>query len=360
MADWLLGIQDWNADQGVVLRPPSLDFTLRLKQVSDISTEFALSQFTTIDPWAPKRSDWFLSRDGIDIIEGIVSRRNLSKDRDTILFGGKCYLWYLENRKYPFNYPFDFGDWPRKWTAQDLTVITESILQDMLDDEPVYTIPLIFGNSNTGVTTNYKIDAGDTQSILDHVRQFADREDGFDFRVRPDGDNLRFAMQIPDNMGDSGYSLDRGNSEVIDFDWDDEGPEATFTMGFGSGNTQKRSSTGTIYTPSLEVYRRWDKYEDFGEVRNQDHLDKLTAALAHEDRFPKKTLQCRILIDPSDFPGFYTAAGRPYSLLGQTIHAEHDFGIHFVNAEFRILEMHFTVDRAGNEYVEFALNMVNA
>ena len=89
----------------------------------------------TRDLIGPKRTSVVLRRDQTNLLDGELREVNLSGSRDTLLCQHADFLQYLDERIYPFHYPFTFGDWPKKWIGKDLTVIVEDILDAMMDED---------------------------------------------------------------------------------------------------------------------------------------------------------------------------------------------------------------------------------
>ncbi len=342
---------------------------LKLKEPCSLTCEIALSdpQLTT-DVIAPKATDFQLFRDGTEIISGELREVNLSGERDTLVCQHSDYMQYLDERIYPFVYPFTFGDWP-KYPGQtvgvnaDLTTITEAILTAMMTADP-YVPPYVFTNALTGVTGKYMIDAGDGTTVLAHVRSLAEREDGFDFRVRRDGANVRFTMTNP-KFDDATvvYTITKDTGQIGEgFEWTNTGPEATWTMGLGAGSQNKSRAATSTFLASRAAYRRRDAVVDFGEIRNLAQLQALTAAEGYRQRFPQKTLNLPLLVNTADLPNFWAESlGRPYSLLGRRIHVGPILfrNYHTINADFKILDMTIAPDTNGNEFVTFGLDMIN-
>lgn len=317
----------------------------------------------TQDLIAPKRNDFNLYRQDQLILEGELREVNLSGNRDTLLCNHEDFLRYLDERIYPYTYPFTFGDWPKIWSGADLTTIVEDILQAMMDADPEVP-PYIFTNAMTGQTTNYQIDAGTETKILAHINTLAEQDPGFDFRVRRDGANYRFFMKAPKfDDGANLYTITKDIGEIgKDFDWTNTGPEATWTMGLGAGSNNKSAAKFSTFDASRELYRRRDSSVNFGEVRNAAMLARLTAAEGYRQRFPQKSVTLPITVNTAHLANFWAESlGRPYSLLGRRIHVGPiEFqNYHTVDADFKILDMTISPDKNGNDFVTFGLDMID-
>src|SRR5574339_414245 len=231
-------------------RPINLGFDMVRNEAGNVSYELSLGDpYLSRDAFAPWRTTWYLYRGGNILDSGIHTSRNLNEERDTVLVGGKTWLEYLDHRIYPFK-PEDYikdnwRKWPKQWPGNksspsvEVRTIVEAIIQDMLDDDPDYAPPIIIANKNTGLKTRYKIFPGDSTTVLSHIRTLSDQTEGFDYDIIPT--ELEFRMYGPPNRRDRGspvYTF-RPNTPSdggpITFDWTDEGPIGTNTIGLGSG-----------------------------------------------------------------------------------------------------------------------------
>jgi hypothetical protein len=344
--------------------PLSPVVVLKLKEPSTLTCELALGdELLTQDLIGPKRTDFRLYRKDTEILTGELRKVNLSGERDTLVCDHSDYMQYLDERIYPFTYPFSFGDWPKSWVAQDLTTIAEAILEAMVDEDP-YCPPYVFNNALTGTTTNYQIDAGAETMVLQHLKTLAEQDEGFDFRVKRDVNNVRFTMTSPkfDN-GTSVYTITKDIGEIGEgFDWSNDGPEATWTLGLGAGTSNKSAAAISTFDASREQYRRRDAVANFGEVRNLQMLQRLTAAEGYRQRFPQKSLTLPITVNTAHLPNFWASSlGRPYTLLGRRIHVGPILfrNYHTIDADFKIIDMTIAPDESGNDFVTFGLDMID-
>jgi hypothetical protein len=296
-------------------------------------------------------------------VDGELREVSLAGESDLLTLDHEDFLAYLGERIYPFHYPFVFGDWPKKWTAQDLTVIAQDIIAAMLAEDP--DVPsFIYANSLTGISTNYQIDAGDQTMVLEHITKLADQDNGFDFYTRRSGSNVRFVMIHPKtDDGEIIYTITRDIGEIGEnFQWSNKGPDATWTLGLGAGTNNKSRASEDTYAPSRNQYLRRDSVVDFGEVRNYQMLQRLTAAEGYKQRFPQKTLNLPITVNTAELPNFWAKdLGRPLTLIGKRIHVGPMLfrNYHLIDADFKILDMTIEPDEHGNDFVTFGLDMIN-
>lgn len=372
--------------------------------------------------WEIWRSPTGFPAQGKLIEGGILTSLNLAKDRDTALISGKSWLHYLERRVFPFNpgdyVDVDtkhWALWPRTWPDTggmygpshfqvvdaitreslvdlgiDMSIIVRELFESMIYDPPTsssYTIgpptddtpttpqwpsassktfgvpPFTYSIPTFGENAVYgPINPGDQTSIYDHMKKLSEMSDwGFDFDINPT--NLRFNVYHPRKFqqGVSLFTLtptvNQGDiyGEIETFDWTNEGPDATYLVGLGQTTYAKR--TGAVWTDIDSVARFWrtDKVIDFGEVWSQDAVLQLLKD--QDDIWPQKKLQVVIWNPQFHVLNFY-AADRPRGLIGQQIRVIADFGLHKVDAWFRIQAIRWDIDQSTNERLTLELEMI--
>lgn len=361
---WTVRYYDHSFAQIAEFDPINPVVSLKHKDVSTATCEIALSEpKLTADLIAPKASYFMMWRNDTMVVDGELKEVNLSGERDTLLCTHEDFLKYLSERIYPFHYPFTFGDWPKKWTAKDLYYIVDKLFQAMMDEDPDVP-PFTWNNSNTGISTNYKIDAGDQTTMLDHINKLAEQDQGFDYRARYNGTDIHFQMLAPTNDdGEVVYTLTRHVGQIGEgFDWTNKGPDSTWLLGLGAGSMNKSRAVEDTYAPSRSQYLRRDAVVDFGEIKNYQMLQRLTAAEGHKQRFPQKSCNLPITVNTAELPNFWASSlGRPYTLLGKRIHVGPILfrNYHTIDADFKILDMTIEPDADGNDYVTFGLDMID-
>lgn len=371
MADWTIQHRDQFGTLVDTFRPIDMGLSIVRNEASNITYELSLADPTLgRDAFAPWRTTWYLYR-GANLIEsGIHTDRNLEEDRDTVLVSGESWLMYLDHRIYPFT-PEDYikdnwRNWPKQWPGNrtdpsvEVRDIIETIIQDMLDDDPDYAPPFIIANKDTGLKTRYKIYPGDSTTVLSHIKTLSDQTLGFDYDIYPN--TLEFRMWGPPNRRDSGVAVYtfRPNTPAdggpITFSWDDEGPVATNTIGLGSGGPKGlKLGRSKTYIPSKEKYFRTDVVVDVGTVADKDMLWDIIDD--RKDRHPQKKATLSIENPEFNVPNFYTG-GRPRNLIGNRIRIIRDFNYHKVDAWFTINGINIQNDNAGNEHVDLDIEMI--
>lgn len=340
----------------------------------------------TRDSFAPYRTDFQLWRDSTIITAGMLTSVNLNGDRDSILMSGKDWIHYLDRRIYPFD-PDDYvtfnserpeaywDKWPKRWPATrdedpvDLSVILRSLIRSMrsgvpYDAQVTSTADLAPGSLNVsygavelGTVGKYKINPGDSTTILSHIQSLSEMADGFEFDIAP----LTLELKVWSPRRDTGSVIwriqatsDETLGQIIDFDWTNDGPAGTYLYGMGTG-AHKVGKVWSDIDTRLK-FRRMDKVYDYGEMANTDVI--LQKLKDQNDLWPQKKLALTLLNPVFLVPSFYTA-GRPRQLMGARIRVTHDFEpYHRVDAYFRINGISFGVDRSTNETVTLELEMI--
>jgi len=342
---------------------------------STFTCEIALSDpKLTRELIGPKRNDVRVYRDNNPIWDGELREVNLEFERDTLLCEHSDFMQYLDDRIFPFHYPWEFGDWPKgvpdpenpnrnyNWQNKDLFVIARDIVEAMVADDPNVP-PFEVGGSATGTLTTYLIHAGDQTTILEHLRTLGDREDGFDLRVNRTGDHIEIVLLHPRADDEEiVYTITKDIGQITQFNWTNKGPDGTWTMGLGAGYPAKSLAAEYQHFDSIVQFRRRDNIVDFGRTRNLTHLQKLTAAENHRALFPQKELELSILVNVAHLPNFWALSlNRPQSLLGRRIWVGpikfYDYWV--VDAAFKILDMTIEPDEDGNEFCTFGLEMID-
>lgn len=380
MAEWTIKHLDHAANVISSHRPLDLGFSLVNCDEGEITYELALSDPGVVnDNFGPYRTDYVLVRGTSNTItSGMHTSVNLNKDRDSIFVGGNDWLHYFKRRIYPFDPAAYRGDgvdgvdnpgywktWPKKWVDEDLRDITQQIIRAMIEADgtpanPLWVPDFIMSNNQAGITHRYKIFPADQTSIFDHIKTLSEIDEGFEFAVSPI--NLEFFMYYPDrDSGNSVYHIRSTGSEttgqIIEFDWTNNGPRGTWTLGLGSTSKARNAGATKTDIDNKNVFRRLDIVEEFGEVSNQTMLNKKTDFQGSTNLGPEKTLTLVCLNPEFMTPNFYTG-GRPRSLIGNRVRVTHNFGYRMVDAYFRIQALRWTIDREGNELVQFDLEMI--
>ena len=254
----------------------------------------------------------------------------------------------------------------------DVALIVRDLIASMNKDYPVdhstgaipsaYTLGaprITLSVPLTGQTTKYKIYPGDSTTIFDHLTTLSGQTSkGFEFDILPI--SLEFKMWSPRRTlaneppfyGFSPSDNEEGG-EITEWDWTNDGPDATYLLGLGTRDHR----VGKVWTTidNRQEFGRLDKVYDYGALTVTDMLLQLLKD--QNDLHPQKKLNFQLLNPEFITPNFYTG-GRPRNLIGTMVHAFHDFTpLHTVDAFFRINSIGWQVDHSTNELVDLELEM---
>lgn len=355
-------------------------YTFRLNDAGDCSYQLALSQTDTQgipiprDGFAPKRTDYFLrgSTNGggtfFGLQSGIHTSVGISADEYMVKVAGQDYMSWLD-QPWPFDYKNNtpeniastailFQFWDKASATQ--RIIVDGLVASLSGDPSVYKIPITTEFNGEGFDTQYldnAIQFFDTTTILGHIKSIAALSDpfGFDFYM---GFARILHMFYPRVTRDGYffpiYFLNEGNSNIVHFDWTNNGPTATQTVGLTSDQYWSYSE----YPPSTALYRQWLRIASLPDsARLPDKAVAMTNAIGRLDRFPHKDLKIQIKPDQID-PYDQTAGFK--NLLGKCIYVYYDNPpYHRIDAPFYITEQEISpVDDDGNYVSTWSLQQI--
>ncbi len=368
MAKYIVEYQTHDWDTVARFEPVNPVVTYKKDEASTFICEIPLSDpKLTRELIGPKRNDVRLWRDNNPIFDGELMEVNIENDRDTLLCTHADYRQYLDERIYPFEWPFEYnyyfeGKDAPKWVGEDIFDIAHDIVLAMVEEDP-YCPPYEVGGSLTGVETNYRIEPAEETTILEHLRELGDREDGFDIRVNRTGDHIDVVLLSP--RADDGtvmYTITPQVGQITDFQWTNKGPDNTWFLGLGAGFPNQSNAAFHTHAASRAKFRRRERVESFSTVRNYLHLQQMTNAESIRGLYPQKELELAVMVDITFLPNFWARTlNRPESLLGRRIWVGpfrfYEYWV--VNAAFRILDMTIDPDDDGNEFCTFGLEMID-
>jgi len=389
-------------DDGALIqtvRPENLHFILNLGVVgpSEIDYEISLSALDEDGNPAVRKNDDGESLIAADRTDFALRRSDIG---DPILAGmhtmvpdgqagdecmkvaGKDWLHYLERRHWPYDAALSYVNWPDgfrfKVTAAEIGQIVKDILETVRDvspnypdppddDNPSYSLGFTVDVDDTGKTINFEIPPFESSSIYELVQQLSQMDHpapgsggGFDFYMSP---AKVFRLVYPElgNPAAPIYTLEvdvaSELANMLETGFTNTGPTATHVLGVGAGRATRQGGVNKHFRANSARYRRLDKIADFGDVKNLDLLESLTAAELSFEANPIHEIP--ITIDPNAkdadgadlFPGFWSTA-RP----GKYIAVTYDLGFHKIDSVQKIVSMDCTADNHGNETVVLGLN----
>lgn len=355
-------------------------YTFRLNDAGDISYQLALSQLDTQgipiprDGFAPQRTDYFLrgstnhGQTFFGLQSGIHTSVGISADEYTVKVAGQDYMSWLD-QPWPFDYknntPYNLSDtavlfqfWDKATATQQ--IIIEDLVASLSGDPSVYKIPITTEFNGQGFDTEFldnAIQYFDSTSVLGHIKSIAALTDpfGFDFYM---GFARILHMFYPRTTGQNSvfpiYYLNASNSDLVHFDWANNGPVATQTVGLTSDQFWSYSE----YPPSTALYRQRMRIAQLPETaRLPAKAIAITAAIGKLDRYPHKDL--KVKIRPDSIDPFDETAGFK-NLLGKCVYVYYDNPpYHRIDAPFYITEQEISpIDDDGNYVSTWSLQQV--
>jgi len=371
MAEWIVIHKDENNVLDSV-RPLNLEFGLVLKDASDISYDVSLAHPTM--RWGfvgPKRSTYELYRDGSLITAGIHSMVNTKKGEEVLHVQGKSWMWYLQNRHYPFD-PLAPNTFLGGTAVEDAGIAYQrigtpwSIIQDMFDaifarphGNPFGLETLLDVFSFVSPNVGFRLELGDTQSIYDIMLTLSESElAGFDFWDSPDKvihveNPERFPEEARTDPNSCNWVLDGyiHPTPFIDAEFENTGPEMTHILGLGSGTATR---IGRAYGDEQTQARfgRWDGTVDFAETMNQDQLARKTKIHFSKAAYPARHIG--LTVDVENIPDFY------FNFYpGAAIWVRENWESNSSNNGYVIRRMTVKVSNQGDEVCELDLEEIN-
>lgn len=317
--------RDW---AGAILgefRPVNLEFTLRNNEPEDISYDIPLAAPGRV--WGfvgPKRTTFELWLGNHNILSGIHSFVNSRRGEEVFHVQGKGWLWYLDNRHYPFNgaVPYEFlhgTATDQAGLAYQIYADPATIITDLLDITLArpHSVDFTYSLSPVGWKQGFRIELADTTSLFQHINQMSQAEPGsFDFGVRT---NREFWITSPHVFPDAArddpsacvWVLDHfiHPEDLIESEFENNGPLGTHIVGLGAGtSSQLALSYGWDFEQN--IFKRWDMSVDFPDVMTDiNHPDagatlrRLTQAHFSAGLYPQHSIP--LTVKPDNIPDFW-------------------------------------------------------
>jgi hypothetical protein len=345
MANFTVVLKTHNEVRIGELAPINLRFDQTLDEVGTIN--FDLPQAHPLcrrDRLQPYITDFYLYRDALLLMAGMITAVKMSNQDEIIEIAGKDWMHYLEIREYPFD-PSN----PLLFDFQKQNADVYQIIEDMLDvvlAEP-NSLPLIYDNGLLGVTINYKIELADTEDILSKIKNLADQHPiGFDYEVTPD---RHFIMHSPQKGSAIDYPLEKDNN-VYTIDVTDNGPKGNHVLATGAGTSNKLAAV-TDDDVSQAMFRRIDTSQDFGNIVDQSFLDGKTLEVQQYAGQP--LFEFDIVILPQAAEDIYLSIQ-----LGDTVPVRGDFRYMQIDSPHRVVSRKVKVNEQGDEEITLGVNDV--
>lgn len=357
------------------IRPENLHFVLNARGISTIDYEISLSangldgsDIVSEDFIHPKRTGWYLRYGSKVICSGVHTSVSGVLGQDYMKVAGVDWCGYLDGRFYPFDPRPDhvndycIGTPPQGLAYEAFDVDVSEIVNNlwtMIFSRP-NSIPLNYVPDPVGVTIPYfRLDLGDTTSLLQLIQNLADFFPGFDFAFDPVSFNLVISSPfvfgtIPALIADGPtgpniiYNTDDTVPDSIEFT--NTGPAQTHLFGTGTGlASELGTALGTILGEG--AFWRWDGQYDAGDVYSQDVLDGMVAQQLSYGLNPVHEIP--LTLDPNQLTDFW-AKFTP----GAAIWIDEDLLFHRINSPQRIVSLDCTVGNEGNAQVQVGVNQI--
>ena len=349
--------------------PMNTSFTKRQKEAGEISYDISLSERTM--RWAivgPKRTYFELWNNdyGEPIISGIHSYINTKRGEEVLHVQGKTWLWYFQNRHYPFN-PLLPNAFLGGNAADDQGIAYQNydepgvILEDIWDtisSRPHSDFGINISTFGLGYKVHHRVELADTRSFFDMWTELSEIEPGFNFFDTPDRyvnmadgkDYLNYARQAPENCI---HVFDRYKppTDIVDIEFENSGPEGTHILGLGAG-TGTRLGRAYGYEQSQAQFGRWDMTVEFPDIMDKDDMVSQTQAHFSRGLYPLHNLP--MVVKPDDIDGFWNRF-----FPGQAIWVKENFESNHVDGASQIIELRAKIDNQGGATVELDLEEVN-
>jgi hypothetical protein len=369
--EWIVIHKDYNDNIIDEFRPMNTTFTKRHKDSGDISYDISLSERTM--RWAivgPKRTRfelWNSDYGELPIMSGIHSYINTKRGEEVLHVQGKSWLWYLQNRHYPFD-GLNPNDYLAGTAANDQGLAYQQFAEPEQIINELWTVIFSRPNSDFGMSlftiplgyeVPFRVELADTRTMFDFLTELSEIEPGFDFFDTPD----RVVSMSADDIYLDTARLDpsfcawvfdryKPPTDIVEIEFENNGPEGTHIMGLGAG-TSARIVRSYGYDQSQEQFGRWDMTAEFPDTLTESRLVGLTQAYFSKGLYPLHNIPMRV--KPDNIPNFWTRI-----VPGQAIWIKENFESNHADGASVITEMQATIDNQGDAVVDLTLEEINA
>lgn len=288
------------------------------------------------------RTDFALRRSDLDILAGLHNNVAADMDDPVIHVAGAGWMHYLEKRTWPFSMGSDHSNDGKVWFQVDIgQVVNDLLTAAAAGNGIIFNI----ATTNMGISTNYRIDPGDSGTLFDKITELSQQEPGFDFVVDND---KNFTMYAP-KKGNvvTNYSLELGRN-VKSVHYGDNGPVGNNVLGTGAGSSTKLAFGAADYD-SEQIYRRLDFVDDYGDNPNIGSVTNYTRQSLAKSAVPD--LDIWVTIYPEQFDNAYTSID-----VGDWVHVMADLTYVRIDQHYRVTGIEGYLDAQGDEQLVFTFN----
>ena len=289
------------------------------------------------------RTDFSLMRNDLTILAGLHTVVSADMDELVIHVAGQGWLHYLERRMWPFAMGKDQSATGRLWVQADVgDIVTDMVNQITTTGE---SVDYVVQSRKLGITTNFRIDPADSESIFDKITTLSQQKPGFDFICTND---KQFIMYVPEKgQFVRDYSLELGRN-IKSIHYGDNGPVGNAVLGTGAGSSTK-VGFGMQDLVSQDVFRRLDQIEDFGDDPNTSNISRMTRQQL--DRSKNPDLDIWVSVYPEEFDKAYTSID-----VGDYVHVIADMEHVQIDDFYRVTGIEGYLNAQGDEQIVFTFN----
>jgi hypothetical protein len=353
-------------------KPTELTFSMRHKDAGDASYDVPLALPSM--RWAfsgPKRTKYEIWNTGMGrpVTSGICSYINTKRGEEVLHVQGKTWLWYLQNRHYPFN-PLlpnaylggtaaDFQGIAYQQFG-DVTTIAQELWDIIIDGSLPHSNPFGMSLQYIPITTQapMRVELGDTQTLFDMYSDLSQVEPGFTFYdnyareiVLVEGE--LFPEIARTDPSASIYIFDRNTppTKFTDIEFENNGPDMTHILGLGSGSAT-RIGRAYGYEQSQAQFGRWDGIIEFPGTIDKDMLVAQTQREFSRGLYPHHGLPLTVNADA--IPDFWTLFSP-----GWSVWINEDFESNHVHGASMITEIVAHISNQGDCLADLSLEEIN-
>lgn len=244
--------------------PANLEWSKRLNSIGTVVYDIPFSsRLATRSKTRPYATDFALYLEGDPFIAGLHSGIQKNLDSQTLQVSGRDWGHYFEQRIYPFD-PSDPALYFYAKVQVDMLDIIRDILFTVMGQDGSLQI-VVDEVTQSGLPTNYRIEAGDSESVFEKLAHFSEQDPSFDFEFTPERELIFYA---PKKGALIGYTLEKGRN-LEDVSYLEEDAPANWILGLGAG-TGTPVAAVKQNTTAFGFFRRLDKAKSFGD----DFIDK--------------------------------------------------------------------------------------
>jgi hypothetical protein len=309
----------------------------------DIDLSAFAGQFRNVGAY---RTDFDLKRDDLTILSGLHTAVSADMDTNVVSIAGYGWMHYLERRTWPFSMGSDHGNDGQIWTDEDIgSIVSDLVYAASVNGKGV---DFIVTTVQLGITTNYRIEPADSETLFDKITTLSQQNPGFDFVV---DNNKNFLMYVPEKGKKIlNYSLELGRN-VKSIHYGDNGPVANAVLATGAGSSTK-IGFGVEDIGSEQTYRRHDQVVDYGD---NPSIGGVTGFGLHQlEKSATPNLDIWVSVYPEEFDNAYTSID-----VGDSVKIIAEMDYVQVNDFYRVTGIEGYLNNQGDEQIVFTFNDKN-